>query len=156
VVVDKHGNINVRGHAIPAHFLVDTIRDNAFPEWGEPMFTGITKQGGRYMVMIYYGDKAVFGGIYGTVDQAKSARAALANYFVHMLEGSNGRKAMSALTGARSDNSTGYRGVSYMASRKKYIGRVTVDLKTYSVGSFTTPQDAYRAVLEEEDRLRCK
>jgi hypothetical protein len=58
------------------------------------------------------------------------------------------------LTGARRGNTTGFRGVSYLASRNKYIGRVTTD-RTYSVGSFNTPEEAYEAVLKEEARLKC-
>lgn len=155
VVIDKTGNVLVRGQFIPAIFLNDTLRDGEFPDWGVPVSSGITKQRGQYMVIAHYGDKAIFGGIYASEDEARRAYGVLVKYINDSIASSKQTAgAIAALTGARKDNKTGYRGVSYLAARKKFIGRVTVDLKTYSVGSFDTPQAAYAAVLAEEARIR--
>lgn len=155
VIVDKTGNVLVRGHHIPAYFLTDAVRDGEFPEWGSPMSSGISKQGGRYMVMVYYGDKTLFGGMFSLLDEARITHKELTAYLDAVLADEKRKpKAIAALTGARKDNRTGYRGVSYLPNRKKYIGRVTIDLKTYSVGSFDTAQDAYAAVIAEEARVK--
>lgn len=54
--------------------------------------------------------------------------------------------------GKNSVNSTGYKGV-YRASKNKWRAIITCDYKEYYLGTFNTPEEAYRAYCEAGKRL---
>lgn len=48
----------------------------------------------------------------------------------------------------RSDNTSGYKGVSWLKSRKKWISQIRADGKTIRLGSFGSAEDAYKSYCE--------
>lgn len=54
--------------------------------------------------------------------------------------------------GLNSSNTSGYVGVSYMKSRGKYRAYITVNSKQISLGLYDTPEEAYQARLEAEQK----
>lgn len=49
---------------------------------------------------------------------------------------------------ARVDNKTGLLGVSWKASRQKYVAQIQIDRKVKYLGLFENPNDAHEAYLE--------
>ena len=47
--------------------------------------------------------------------------------------------------GRRRDNASGYKGVSWDSTHKKWLAKIQVDSKRYSLGAFTTPEEARQA-----------
>lgn len=47
----------------------------------------------------------------------------------------------------RKDNKTGYKGVSYSKTRKRYVANIKVNGKKRQLGTYATPEAAYEAYL---------
>lgn len=147
VVPSRRGTIRVRGHELPLDYIKSTLTTGEFPTFrGE----GMLRWNDYFIATLTIRDTAILVGVYRNTALATIARNEVFKFLMAQSYGPN-----AVLTGARKDNGTGFRGVSYLPNRKKYIGRVTTDGKTRSVGSFNTPEEAYDAVLKEEARLKC-
>jgi hypothetical protein len=146
-VPSRRGTLRVRGHDLPLDYVKSALVTGEFPTFGEE---GMLRWQDKLIATLRVRDTVILIGVYSNKGAVADARNEV---FTFLMTEAYGPSAV--LTGARRDNSTGFRGVSYLPNRKKYIGRVTTDGKTRSVGSFNTPEEAYEAVLREEARLKC-
>lgn len=146
VTPSRKGTVRLRGHDLPLEYIKATLNTGEFPAPKD----GMLRWNDYFIATLTIRETRILVGVYRNTLLANIARNAV---FAFLMEKSYGPAAV--LTGARKDNGTGFRGVSYLPNRQKYIGRVTTDGKTRSVGSFDTPEEAYDAVLAEEARLKC-
>lgn len=56
-------------------------------------------------------------------------------------------------TALRTNNTTGFHGVSWHAAQRKYVARIMVDRKSIGLGYFHTPEEAHAAYLAAKERL---
>ena len=52
----------------------------------------------------------------------------------------------------KTKNNTGYRGVTYWSNSGKYVAMICINGKNKFLGSFTTPEDAHAAYIEEKKK----